>query len=58
MTCLMGGVLSADQEPCGTRAETVDPEATATQSSTLSADIPPERAQPSKPEVTPKPVIT
>jgi len=54
----MGGVLSADQEPCGTRAETVDPEATATQSSTLSADIPPERAQPSKPEVTPKPVIT
>ena len=52
----MGSVLSADQKPAETDVDTV--ETTATRSSTLSADIPPETARPPKPEVAPKPVIT
>ena len=45
-------------EPGGARAEIVEPRATAIQSSTISANISPARAQPArpKPEVTPKPV--
>jgi len=54
----MGSVLSADLESGGARAETVDSEPTATQSSALSANISLERARLCKPEIAPKPVIT
>jgi len=52
----MGSVLGVNQEPAEFDAETV--ENTATWSSTLSADFPPETVRPTKPEVALKPVIT
>ena len=55
-THLMGSALGVDHKPAEPDVKTV--ETTATRSSTLSADIPPEIARPSKPEVASKPVIT
>ena len=52
----MGSVLGMDRQPADTSAETV--ETTAARSSTHSVDSSPEIAQPTKPEVAPKPVIT